>query len=50
MIVGHAVDFDVKILGSEAEEGVAHGAAYCHRLESGGAQVADDLFQGEMVE
>ncbi len=45
MIVRHAVDFDVEILGLQTEEGVAHGAAHHHGLESGRAQIAHDLFQ-----
>ena len=47
MIVRHAVDFDVEILGREAEQRVAHRPSYHHGLESGGAQIAHDLFQGE---
>ena len=48
-IVGHAVDFDVEVFGFEAEQGVAHGAAHDDGLESGLAQVADDVFERELV-
>ncbi len=47
MIVRHAVDFDVEVLGLEAEQGVAHRASHHHGLESGRAQIADNLFQRE---
>ncbi len=50
MIVRHAVDFDVEILRSEAEQGVAHRPAHHDRLKSGRTQIADDLFQARVVE